>query len=65
MSQSIMQILTYLFLAADILIFIISVLSVLHNTLFEKVEEDARKTNAELFYIDRDITFTDAQGYID
>lgn len=65
MSQLIMKILVYSFLAADVFVFGFSVFSVLRNELSRKFDEDDRRINSESFFIERDITFTDAQGYIE
>lgn len=65
MSQLIMKILVYSFLAADVFVFGFSVFSVLRNELSREFDEDDRRINSEPFFIERDITFTDAQGYIE
>lgn len=65
MSQMIMKILVYSFLAADVFVFGFSVFSVLRNELSREFDEDDRRINSEPFFIERDITFTDAQGYIE
>ncbi len=65
MSQLIMKILVYSFLAADVFVFGFSVFSVLRNELSREFDKDDRRINSESFFIERDITFTDAQGYIE
>ena len=65
MSQLIMKILVYSFLAADVFVFGFSVFSVLRNALSREFDEDDRRINSESFFIERDITFTNAQGYIE